>query len=96
MPLPAGRRPWARCLSRRTTSFYDPAAQTQAAGPDVSGFAVVNLTLFSQNLLKGLDVSASVYNVLDKRYSDPSSPFHQQASIEQDGRSFRLKLTYRF
>ena len=50
----------------------------------------------AEKMVKGLDLSASVYNLLDKRYSDPSSPFHQQASIEQNGRSFRVKLTYRF
>ena len=54
------------------------------------------LTLFSQNLLKGLDLSASVYNLLDKNYSDPSTPFHVQNVIQQDGRTFRVKLTYRF
>jgi iron complex outermembrane receptor protein len=83
-------------VSRRTTSFFDASTQTQAVGPDVAGHAIVNLTLFGQNLAKGLDLSASVYNVLDKRYSDPATPFHQQASIEQDRRTFRVKLTYRF
>jgi len=32
-----------------------------------AGFWVVNSTLFSRELLKGLEVSASVYNLLDKR-----------------------------
>ena len=82
-------------VSRRTTTFLTPAG-TQQTGSDAAGFATVNLTLFSQNLVKGLDLSASVYNLLDKRYGDPSTPFHQQDIIEQDGRTFRVKLTYRF
>jgi outer membrane receptor for ferrienterochelin and colicins len=65
-------------------------------GENAAGFGVVNLTLFSQNLIKNLEFSASVYNLLDHRYSDPASSFHTQDLIQQDGRSFRLKLTYRF
>jgi len=82
-------------VSSRTTTHID-ATGTQLAGEDVPAYGIVNFTLFSQNLAKGLDISASVYNLLDRRYSDPSSPFHQQDAIEQDGRTFRFKLTYRF
>ena len=65
-------------------------------GGDATSYGLVNLTLFSQNLIKHLDFSASVYNVLDRKYGDPASRFHLQDILEQDGRSFRLKLTYRF
>jgi iron complex outermembrane receptor protein len=65
-------------------------------GEQAGGFAVVNFTLFSHNLLKNLDVSASIYNLLDRHYVDPASQFHEQDVIAQDGRSFRLNLTYRF
>jgi iron complex outermembrane receptor protein len=65
-------------------------------GTDAGGFGIVNFTLFSQNLLKGLDLSASVYNLLDREYRDPATLFHQQALIERDGRTFRVKTTYRF
>ncbi len=62
----------------------------------VDGFAVCNLTLFSRELVKGVEASASLYNLLDTRYSDPVSVDFRQRSIEQDGRSFLVKLTYRF
>jgi iron complex outermembrane receptor protein len=65
-------------------------------GEEAGGFAVVNLTLFSQNIIKNLEFSASVYNLLDTHYGDPASSFHAQDLIQQDGRSFRVKLTYRF
>ena len=65
-------------------------------GEEAGGFGIVNLTLFSQKLIKNLEFSASVYNLLDRQYSDPASQFHVQDVIGQDGRSFRLKLTYRF
>jgi iron complex outermembrane receptor protein len=65
-------------------------------GETASGFSIINFTLFSQKIVKNLEFSASVYNLLDTRYSDPASQFHVQDLIEQDGRTFRLKLTYRF
>jgi iron complex outermembrane receptor protein len=75
----------------------DPTSgQVTVQGDDAAGFGVVNFTLFSQNLVKNLDFSASVYNLLDRKYADPASRFHQLDTIERDGRSFRLKLTYRF
>lgn len=65
-------------------------------GANVDGFGIVNFTLFSKELVKNLEFSASIYNLLDCNYSDPATRFHQQDSLEQDGRTYRLKLTYRF
>jgi len=65
-------------------------------GEEAGSYGVVNLTLFSQNFVKNLEFSASVYNVFDRHYSDPASRFHVQDTLEQNGRTFRLKLTYRF
>ncbi|MDE3067405.1 MAG: TonB-dependent receptor, partial [Verrucomicrobiota bacterium] len=65
-------------------------------GPDAPGFAVVNLTLYSHNLVKNLDASVSLYNLLDHRYEEPATRFHLQNVIPQDGLAFRVKLTYHF
>ena len=62
----------------------------------VNGFATCNVTLFSRELIKNLDVSASIYNLFDTRYEDPVSVDFKQRAIQQDGRSFRFKLTYKF
>jgi iron complex outermembrane receptor protein len=78
------------------TVYTDPTTGDTLAGSDAPGYTVVNFTLFSQNLVKNLDISASVYNLLDKTYYDPASNFHLQNVIQQDGRAFRIKLTYRF
>jgi outer membrane receptor for ferrienterochelin and colicins len=59
-------------------------------------FFITNLTLFSRNLLKNLELSATLYNLFDNRYSDPGGTEHIQDIIQQDGRTFRVKLTYRF
>jgi outer membrane receptor for ferrienterochelin and colicin len=77
-------------------TVYENPPPNEVVGTDVPGYAVVNLTLFSQNIIKNLDVSASVYNLFNKTYYDPSSRFHLQNAIQQDGRTFRIKLTYRF
>jgi len=65
-------------------------------GENAGGYGIVNLTLLSRNLIKNVEFSASVYNLLDHHYADSASNFHTQDIIEQDGRSFRIKLTYRF
>jgi len=61
-----------------------------------SDFLTANLTLFSHKIVKDLEVSASVYNLFDTEYSYPGAEDHLQDVIQQDGRSFRVKLTYRF
>ncbi|MBI3000186.1 MAG: TonB-dependent receptor [Deltaproteobacteria bacterium] len=66
------------------------------AGNQIGGFWVTNVTLFNQRLFKGLDLSASIYNLFGKKYSDPGSGEHEQDAIRQDGRSFRFKLTFRY
>ena len=81
--------------SDRRTVFTSTSGAT-VAGDDTAGFGVLNATLFSQNLVKNLEFSASIYNLLDQSYSDPASRIHAQDKILQDGRSFRIKLTYRF
>jgi outer membrane receptor for ferrienterochelin and colicins len=81
--------------SQRSTYFTTLNGDT-LPGLDVTGFGVLNFTLFSQNLVKNLDLSASIYNLLDEQYADPATRFHLQDQIPQNGRSFRLKMTYRF
>jgi len=62
----------------------------------VGAFAVANATLYTRELIKNLEFSASFYNLFDTRYSDPVSSDYKQDAIRQDGRTFRLKLTYHF
>lgn len=76
-------------------------ARKTLAGNETRDFFVTNLTLSSEGLLKGLEASFSIYNIFDEKYKDPASPEHAEHTppldaIEQDGRSFRFKLTYRF
>ncbi len=57
---------------------------------------VANFTLFSREIIKGLDLSASIYNIFDKQYGDPVGSDFVLDSVPQAGRQFRVKLTYHF
>ena len=67
----------------------------------IGSSTVTNLTFVSNRLAKNLELSASLYNLFDEQYADPPSLEHCDSldrclnGITQDGRSFRLKLTYR-
>ena len=65
-------------------------------GTDADDFVVANLTLLAGRFANGWEFSAGVYNLFDEHYGDPGSEEHDQDVIEQDGRCFRLKLTYQF
>ena len=65
----------------------------------VGDATLVNLTLFTKNVVKGLEFSASAYNLLNQKIRDPGAGEHLQngmRSIIQDGITFRLKLTYSY
>jgi outer membrane receptor for ferrienterochelin and colicins len=66
------------------------------AGKNAAAYVVPNLTLFSRNLLKGWEFSASLYNVFDHKYADPAGNGLAENVLFQDGRNFRIKAGYRF
>ena len=65
-------------------------------GGSISPFTLLNVTISDRRLGKHGDLSAGVYNVLDKRYSDPASGANLQQSIPQDGRTFQVQMTWNF
>ncbi len=74
-------------------AFYMGKRKTVSGDP-AGGFLLSNLTLSSPKLIPGFDLSASIYNLFNKHYGDPVSEEVPQSAIEQDGRTFRVKLTY--
>ena len=64
----------------------------------VPGYGIANVTLLQRNWLKGLEISAGVYNLFDKAFGDPTSSDDDPVinAIPQDGRTYRLKLSYKF
>ncbi len=66
------------------------------AGSHANAFWLANVTILRANVNKNLEASVSIYNLFDQRYYYPGRPEHLQDLIQQDGRTFRVKLTYRF
>ncbi|TAK99302.1 MAG: TonB-dependent receptor, partial [Verrucomicrobia bacterium] len=76
--------------------FQAMSSRQTVAGNTVGASCVANATLYARELVKNLEFSASLYNIFDKKFSDPVSPDYLQDTIQQDGRTFRVKLTYHF
>jgi len=63
-----------------------------------SGYAVVNATLIAKKFLKGyegLELRGSVYNLLDKEYSQSKSP-ELPNDWPMPDRHYLLELRYKF
>jgi iron complex outermembrane receptor protein len=76
--------------------FRYVSGRTSAAGVEVPAYFVLNTTLFSHRFVNGLELSASIYNLLGRRFYEPSPLELRQPLLEQDGRTFQVKLTYGF
>jgi outer membrane receptor for ferrienterochelin and colicins len=63
-------------------------------GGHISPFSIVNLDLLGRKIGKQVDLTASVYNLFDKEYYDPPSTAVSQGAIQQDGRTFNVKMTW--
>lgn len=92
-----------------STQLHVVSGRTTAADPDaevvnVPPYALLNLVFSSQALAPNLHLSAGVYNVLDWRSEDVAVA--EEIVVDQsdtpvltiptDGRTFELKLSYRF
>ena len=74
-----------------------------SATASADDFCIANLTLFSQRIVKGLEVSFTVRNLFNTHYANPGGAgFLDRLSLQpetlvyQDGRTFQGKITYRY
>jgi len=74
----------------------DVSKRRTEAGDYAGAYWLPNFTLYSKKVLKGWEVSASLYNAFNRIYGDPASVAHAEDIIFQNGRNFRLKVTYGF
>ncbi len=88
--------PWFRMRGGTGIEMRYMSSRKTVSNANVGGYFLANLTVLYRKLLPNLDLSASIYNVFDKRYSDPGGAEHLQDGLMQDGRSFRLRLGYGF
>jgi iron complex outermembrane receptor protein len=61
-----------------------------------TGFLVANATFLYPEILPHLEISFSVYNLLDQAYGNPGAVTDVENLISQDGRNFNFKGTYKF
>ena len=66
------------------------------ADNNASPFYILNMSLFSQRIVKGWELSGHINNLMNQKYGYPGSGEHRQDIIDQDGRTFWVKLKYRF
>jgi outer membrane receptor protein involved in Fe transport len=66
------------------------------AGQYSAAYAVPNFTLLSRNILARWQISASLYNAFNQKFADPAGNGLAEDSIFQDGRTYRIKVAYRF
>lgn len=74
---------------------YDSKRQSLDSS-NLGGYAISNLSLSTEALVKRLGLSLSIYNLFDKRFEHPGADTNWQNSLAQDGRSVRLKILYSF
>ena len=74
---------------------YDSSRHT-LNGTNLGGYALSNIYLTTDRWLKGVELSAGIYNLFDKRYQQPAADNNWQNSLEQDGRSARIEARYKF
>jgi len=64
-------------------------------GQEIGGFVIANATLSSPET-RGFIISGGAYNLFNRRYADPGGAELMEDSIVQNGRTFRVKVTYHF
>jgi iron complex outermembrane receptor protein len=65
-------------------------------GGAVPAYGLINLTLLARPLRSGVQLSASLYNLLDHHYGDPGGEELEQEVVTQDGRVVRVGVRYQF
>ncbi|MGC2111685.1 MAG: TonB-dependent receptor [Candidatus Korobacteraceae bacterium] len=71
-------------------------AETSYQGTRVPPWFLTNFTFSTKPLWGGWEFSASCYNAFNRTWYSPGTPDTLQPDIQQDGRTFRFKVTYRF
>lgn len=84
----------AQYLSRRGTVPRLDADGQLTAG-HVNGAAIANVTVV-QPLGRAWELTGTIRNLFDTKYSDPVSDQHLQEAVEQNGRTARIGLTWKF
>jgi len=66
------------------------------SGDAIDDYLITNISVRGDDIVEGLDLSATVYNLFDSEYAHSEIVEHLQHAIAQDGLSFRIQATYKF
>jgi len=86
-------------LGTRATAAVDAqymSTRRTLAGNVAGSHVITNVSLFAPRAFGRFDLSASVYNVFGVIYGDPVPDGFSQDTIQQDGRSFRVRTTLHY
>jgi outer membrane cobalamin receptor len=72
------------------------SARSTTAGTFAGSHVLTNISLFAPRTFGRFDLSATVYNVFGIAYGDPVGTGLSQATIQQDGRNFRVRSTLHY
>ena len=98
-PLHQGKLNATIPLARRAFAGLElqyVSAQTSYQGTRVPPAFLTNLTFSTRPLWGRWELSASGYNMLDRRWFTPAGVNSSESAIQQDGRAFRFQISYRF
>ena len=74
---------------------YD-ARRLSKDGTSLDSYWLSNLNLVADKWVKGMELSLGVRNLFDQDYRHPGADSNWQNALEQDGRSVRARLEFRF
>lgn len=76
--------------------FLFTGPQTSYLGTRVASSFLTNVTVSASEARTGWEFSASCYNLFDRRWATPTGPEISDPATVQDGRTWRLRLQYRY
>jgi iron complex outermembrane receptor protein len=89
-----GKSPLSRYAFASLELLY-VSAMMGDQGTRVPSYVLPNLTVNTDPLWGGWVFSSSMYNATNRRWFSPVGPNDPEDQIEQDGRTWRFKVTYR-
>jgi hypothetical protein len=89
-----GTAPLSRHVFASLEAMY-VGPMTDYRGTRVPSYILPNLTVNTNPLWGGWVFSSTMYNATNRRWFSPMTPIGTEDQIQQDGRTWRFKVTYR-
>ena len=88
--------PWAATGLQLGYELQYSSQRLAIDGTALAGYSVSNLNLIAERWARGVEVALGIHNLFDARFQHPGSRNNWQTALEQDGRSVRLSIGYRY